>query len=70
MTYTDLRPWNVIDVELCVGGTWWPGDLLVLRRTGDDVLGWVRWSEGPGRNRLGWFPESSWREIPTEPSET
>lgn len=44
-----------IEVEVCVDGTWWPGDLEHWRQTDDRWEGWVRYSTGVGETRIGWF---------------
>lgn len=45
-----------IDVEVRVEDQWHPGTLEHRRQAPDG--GWqafVRWSTGPGENRIGWF---------------
>jgi len=58
MTFVDLRPDNVRPVRVLVDDRWWDGDLEAYRRESDGRwLGWVRWSEGMGATRIGWFGE-------------
>jgi hypothetical protein len=45
-----------IDVEVRVRDGWQPGTLEHRRQTrAGDWQGFVRWSTGPGENRIGWF---------------
>lgn len=64
--YRDLRPWDVVDVEVQPDpelDDWWPGDLEGWRQEDDGTwTGDVRYSRGPGQpNYLGWFPENQIR---------
>jgi len=41
-----------------VDGRWSGGELEAYRREPDGMwLGWVRWSEGLAKTRIGWFGE-------------
>ena len=58
MTYVDLRPDSVRPVRVLVNGVWWDGDLEGYRQDSDAGWhGYVRWPEGVGATRLGWFGE-------------
>ena len=58
MTYVDLRPDNTRPVQVLVDGSWHPGELLAYRQGAADLwIGYVRWSDTPGQNRLGWFSQ-------------
>lgn len=60
MTYVDLRPDDVRPVRVLVGQVWREGELEAYRReSGGAWLGWVRWSEGVGLNKVGWFGEDA-----------
>jgi hypothetical protein len=54
---------NIVDVEVLVDGTWWPGNLEHWRRRDDRWEGWIRWSTGPGENRVDWFPAERIRRV-------
>ena len=45
-----------VDVEILIDDTWWPGTLEHRRPAVDSWEGFVRWSTGPGQNRIGWYP--------------
>jgi hypothetical protein len=54
-----------IDVEVRVGDQWHPGTLEHRRQTREgDWEGFVRWSTGPGENRIGWFDYANLRPGP------
>ena len=63
MTYVDLRPDRVREVQILVDGTWHVGDLEAYRRDRDGWRGFVRWSVGPGLTHLGWFGEDRLRRL-------
>ncbi len=63
MTYVDLRPDHVREVQVLVDGTWHVGDLEAYRHDRDGWRGFVRWSVGPGLTRLGWHPEQRLRPL-------
>ena len=52
-----------IDVEVLVDGTWWPGVLEHRRQDDDHWLGFVRWTQAPGENRIGWYPYEQLRQV-------
>jgi hypothetical protein len=45
-----------VDVEVLIDDTWRPGTLEHRRPAGDGREGFVRWSTGPGENRMGCYP--------------
>lgn len=51
-----------VEVEVLVSGAWWPGFLEHRRPDGDQWEGFVRWSSGPGQNRVGWYDHTSIRQ--------
>lgn len=51
------------DVEVLVGGAWWPGVLEHWRRRDNSWQGWVRWSTGPGETRIGWYNQDRIRRT-------
>jgi hypothetical protein len=57
VTYVDLRPCQVRRVEVLLDGVWWPGDLEAYRHDGVGWHGFVRHSNGPGLNHVGWHPQ-------------
>ena len=60
MTYVDLRPHDVRPVRVLVDGRWWVGELEAYRQEHDGTWrGWVRWTEGIGVQRIGWFGEDA-----------
>ena len=62
MTFVDLRPWDTRTVRVLVDGQWREGDLEAYRQDSDGTWrGWVRWSEGVSKTRIGWFGEDSLR---------
>ena len=53
-----------IDVEVRVGDDWHAGTLEHRRQAHDGVWeGFVRWSTGPGENRIGWFDYKDLRPV-------
>lgn len=52
-----------IDVEVLVDDTWWPGVLEHRRQADDRWEGFVRWSTGPGENRIGWYDYEQLRPV-------
>lgn len=44
-----------VAVEVRTGDQWHPGFLEHRRHRGDNWEGFVRWTEGPGETRIGWF---------------
>lgn len=59
--YVDLRPWDVRPVEVLRDGEWRTGDLEAYRQDASGWHGFVRHSEGPGLNYLGWYTEDRLR---------
>lgn len=59
--FVDLRPWDVRPIEVLIEGVWRPGDLEAYRRDAAGWHGYVRHSEGPGLNFLGWHPQERLR---------
>ena len=58
MTYVDLPPDDYRDVEVQTDdGLWHPGRLQAYRQVEGVWSAFVRYSTGPGENRLGWFEE-------------
>lgn len=57
----DLRPWDIRPVEVLVDGKWRTGDLEAYRQDAAGWHGFVRHSDGPGLNRVGWFRQESLR---------
>ena len=64
-----MLPSEALEVEVGVcpdpaDGTWWPGYLEPRRRNSEgDSEGFVRYSTGPGQNRIGWFGYDVLREA-------
>ncbi|QNN54703.1 hypothetical protein [Nocardioides mesophilus] len=45
-----------VDIKVLVDDTWWPGVLEHRRQAEQQWEGFVRWSTGPGENRVSWYP--------------
>jgi hypothetical protein len=57
--YRDLRPNDTRPVQVLVGDRWYDGWLEAYRRGRDGRwVGWVRWSERPGYQHVGWYDEA------------
>ena len=67
MTFVDLRPGRVRTVQVFVDDTWWDGDLEAYDRQDGVWSGYVRWSEGVGQTRLGWFTQDQIRGAAPSP---
>lgn len=64
--FVDLRPWDVRVIEVLVDGEWCLADLEAYRRDATGWHGFVRHSDGPGLNRLGWYPQERLRATGPE----
>ena len=56
-----------VEVEVLVHGRWWPGFLEHARRVDDGWEGFVRWTDGPGQTRIGWYDSALLRRHGGEP---
>lgn len=54
-------------VEVLFEGQWRPGDLEAYQQDAAGWSGFVRHSDGPGLNHLGWFSEKSLRRPKVGP---
>jgi len=65
MTDSRMLPTNRVDldVEVHVDCHWWPGVLEHRRKVQDQWQGFIRWSTGPGQNRIGWYDYTALRAI-------
>jgi len=52
-----------IPVEVRVDGDWWPGTVEHRRQLQGRWQGFVRWSTGPGENRIGWYDYEHLRQV-------
>jgi len=65
MTDNRMLPTNRVDldVEVHVDCHWWFGVLEHRRKVQDHWQGFVRWSTGPGENRIGWYDYKHLRQV-------
>ena len=64
VTYVDLRPDKVREVQVLVDGQWLLGDLEAYRRDATGAwYGWVRWRRIAGEAHLDWFSEDRLRSV-------
>ena len=69
MSFHDLKPDRVRPVRVLVGGWWRDGELEAYREDCDGTWrGWVRWSDGAGTSRVGWFGKAALREAQANPA--